>query len=303
MKRLLFLTLFLFVSFSIWAQSDFTVKKSSRGFYIEHQVMAKESFFSIGRNYNIHHQTIAKFNGLQTSKGLSKGQVLRIPLNDSNFDQKSGKGVPVYHINSSNPTPREITEAFNVGSTELYKWNTMNAISTSGAKIIVGFLITKEMPSLVVDLSSNTLPSQPPITRTEDKPKETEAVVPKKEEKKADVISVSNDNRTGNGFFKGDFERQIRKFPLSTEQMVTSGVFKTTSGWQDAKYYLLIDKVEPGTIVKITNPINNKSVYAKVLYGMDGIRQNEGLDIRISNSAAAALDITDTDKFFVKVNY
>jgi hypothetical protein len=84
---------------------------------------------------------------------------------------------------------------------------------------------------------------------------------------------------------------------------VTSGIFKTTSGWQDAKYYLLIDKVEPGTIVRITNPANNKIVYAKVLYAMEGIRQNEGLDIRISNAAASALDITDIEKFIVKVNY
>jgi hypothetical protein len=36
---------------------------------------------------------------------------------------------------------------------------------------------------------------------------------------------------------------------------------------------------------------------------MNGIRQNEGLDIRISNAAAASLGVTETDKFIVKVNY
>ena len=59
----------------------------------------------------------------------------------------------------------------------------------------------------------------------------------------------------------------------------------------------------PGTIIKIINPTNNNAIYAKVLGEMSGIRQNEGLNIRMSNAAAAALNISDQDKFIVKVNY
>ncbi len=95
----------------------------------------------------------------------------------------------------------------------------------------------------------------------------------------------------------------MKASPLSKNETVTSGIFKTASGWQDAKYYLLIDKVSPGTIVKVINPTNNKAVYAKVLGEMSGIRQNEGLNIRISNAAASVLDIAEQDKFIVKVNY
>ncbi|MBS1655507.1 MAG: peptide-binding protein, partial [Bacteroidetes bacterium] len=104
-------------------------------------------------------------------------------------------------------------------------------------------------------------------------------------------------------FFKPYFDQQIKTNPVSTEITVTAGIFKTTSGWQDAKYYLLMDKVEPGTIVKLTNPTNNKSVFAKVLGQMSGIKQNEGLNIRISNAAAAIMEITDTDKFILKADY
>jgi hypothetical protein len=46
---------------------------------------------------------------------------------------------------------------------------------------------------------------------------------------------------------------------------------------------MLIDGVQPGTILKIINPANNKTVYAKVLGQMSGIRLNAGFDIRISN--------------------
>ena len=87
------------------------------------------------------------------------------------------------------------------------------------------------------------------------------------------------------------------------EETATASIFKTASGWQDTKYYALMDGVEPGTIIRVVNPTNNKAIYAKVLGGMSGIRQNAGLDVRISNAAASVLDITDTEKFVVKVNY
>jgi len=64
-----------------------------------------------------------------------------------------------------------------------------------------------------------------------------------------------------------------------------------------------MDGVQPGTIIKVSNPSNNKIIYAKVLGEMAGIRQNEGFDIRISSAAASALQITEQDKFIVKVNY
>ena len=64
-----------------------------------------------------------------------------------------------------------------------------------------------------------------------------------------------------------------------------------------------MDGVEPGTIVRVINPSNSKAVYAKVLGAMSGISQNKGLDVRISNAAANVLNISDTEKFIVKVNY
>jgi hypothetical protein len=53
----------------------------------------------------------------------------------------------------------------------------------------------------------------------------------------------------------------------------------------------------------VINPTNSKAIYAKVLGEMSGIRQNQGYDVRISNAAASALDVSDTDKFIVRVNY
>ena len=127
----------------------------------------------------------------------------------------------------------------------------------------------------------------------------------KEEPKKAEPVVKQQDaiKDDGTGYFKSNFFQQIKVSPLTKEQTVTSSIFKTVSGWQDGKYYLLINGVEPGTIVKLTNPSNSKTVFAKVLYAMDKIRENQGVDVRISDAAAATLAVNETDKFILKVNY
>ena len=130
--------------------------------------------------------------------------------------------------------------------------------------------------------------------------KKTEVPVSKPVSNTAIQVAVNDGN---GGYFKPMFDKQVKQQPLKADETATAGIFKTASGWQDAKYYALMDKVEPGTIVRIINPTNNKAVYAKVLGEMSGIRQNQGYNIRMSNAAASALDVGDTEKFIVRVNY
>ena len=44
-----------------------------------HTVAAKESWYSIGRMYNVHPRDLATYNNLSLDKGLSIGQVIKIP--------------------------------------------------------------------------------------------------------------------------------------------------------------------------------------------------------------------------------
>ena len=300
---------------------DLLIKNGSRGFFLEHTTAAKENFFSIGRLYNAHPRFIASFNSLDMNKGLSLGQHLQIPLTDSNFSQKVNKGAPVYYMAGGKENLTKISSANKVTVEKLKFWNNLSGDNiAAGKKLIVGFLVSGELavqkeitiktgaPVVTVPESNKTVPqavkeqNEPkkeegknnPIVKEEIKP--TEPVFTKIKEEVKPTVNEE-------GFFKSYFNRQVIVYPVSKEATVTSGIFITTSGWQDKKYFILIDKVEPGMIVKITNPSNTRIIYAKVLYSMEGIRQNQGLDIRISNAAADALGITDTEKFIVKVNY
>ena len=331
MKKLMTVASLLFIYSFVFSQ-DLMVKSGSKGLYLEHKVAAKEGLFPIGRMYNVHPRHIANFNGIDFNKGLAIGQKINIPLTDTNFKQNVNKGVPVYYV-TEKESLANISAKSKAQIGDLRGWNNLTTDNVSaGTKMIVGFLITNEMQDRVVTITPKTLVVEESVSNVK-KQETSEKKQPLPEVKKDVVVeeSVSDikkaeeqakkiypdgkktepvivkqqevTNNDGTGYFKNNFFQQVKTAPVTKDQTVTSSIFKTQSGWQDAKYYLLINGIEPGTIVKITNPSNSKTVYAKVLYSMDKIRQNQGVDMRISDAAASSLAVSETDKFILKVNY
>ena len=328
MMKNFFLFAFVFITlthFSFAQTADLILKSNDKGLYLDHKVTAKENFYSIGRLYNAPPKEIAAINGLDMGKGLSLGQTIRIPLAAANFSQAVNEGTPVYYKVSDKESLIKVSNANNKVSLEnLRRWNNLSGDNVSaGNKLIVGFIVGGQMPVVAKQETEKVKPEkelviekkEPEKIKEEKEPAVEKKMAEKNDDKenklaspKAELNTVMIDNvvksdAPAQGYFKSFFDQQIKISPISRNQTVTSGIFKTASGWQDAKYYMLIDGVQPGTILKIINPANNKTVYAKVLGQMSGIRLNAGLDIRISNSAAAALEINETDKFIVKLSY
>ncbi len=312
-------------NFSFAQTNDLMIKSSDKGLYLDHKVTAKENFYSVGRLYNAPPKEIAALNGLDMSKGLSLGQTIRIPLLATNFSQTINEGTPVYYKVSDKESLMKVSNANNKVSLEnLRRWNNLSGDNVSaGNKLIVGFIVGGQMPVVAKQETGKIKPEKELVVEKKEPEKikeQKEPVVEKKMEEKIDdrdnklaspkselntviMDNVIKSDAPAQGYFKPFFDQQIKISPISRNQTVTSSIFKTASGWQDAKYYMLIDGVQPGTILKIINPANNKTVYAKVLGQMSGIRLNTGFDIRISNSAATALEISETDKFIVKLSY
>jgi len=105
-------------------------------------------------------------------------------------------------------------------------------------------------------------------------------------------------NYSGSGFFATQFNEKDKN--LQTVLGV-SKTFKTASGWSDGKYYILANNIEPGTIVKITTD-NGNAVYAKVLWNLGDMKDNAGINFRVSNATAAALH-EDNASFNVNVSF
>ncbi len=305
---------------------DLMVKSGDQGMYLDHKVAPRESFFAIGRLYNLTPAELAAYNKLDLNKGLLIGQVLRIPLNENNFTQTGNSGTPVYHKVAPNEGLIRISRLNNdVPLTHLKGWNKLTSDQVrAGSKLVVGFVKSTALAKVtlpaplketeiaeikpVEEKNEEVVAEIKPVVKEEAKPevKEEPKQEVKEEPQKVEPAFAKNEEKTAvseNGYFKYHFDQQIKNTPVTKEAMLTSGIFKTTSGWLDAKYYLLMDGVQPGTIVKVVNPTNNTAIYAKVLGEMAGIRQNEGFDIRISSAAASALKVTEEDKFIVKANW
>ncbi|HVT84574.1 MAG TPA: LysM peptidoglycan-binding domain-containing protein [Chitinophagaceae bacterium] len=320
---LFFLLQFLVANFLFAQTEELTLKFGDKGLYVEHKITPKENFYSLGRSFNVPPKYLATYNSLDMAKGLSIGQVIKIPLTDTNFSQSVNEGMPVYTIAGEKESLSRISSRNNKVSIENLKaWNDLSGDNAGNSKkLIVGFLTSGELAKANSIVIAKKEPAINPETTKKkvEAVKKTEPVVddninkeenketvkeePKKEETVKEAVKMETTTTSGLGYFMNDFQQQIKVYPLSKEVTVTSGIFKTTSGWQDAKYYALMDGVDPGTVIKVTNPSNNKSIYAKVLGAMKGIRQNQGLDLRISDAAISALEISDPDKFIVKVNY
>nr|WP_294906145.1 LysM peptidoglycan-binding domain-containing protein [uncultured Lacibacter sp.] len=286
--------------------------------YLNHSIGPKENFYSIGRIYNISPRVFAPYNGLELTSPLSIGQQMRIPLNEVNFWQSGTRKeneivVPVYYAAKQGETVGKISQLFGTDNASIQSWNNIsgNAVS-AGTKVIVGFLkVDKTLSSLASHGMS--VRTEPPVVKQQPKqeePKKQEVVVKKEEPKqevkvetpkpepKKEEPKVVNDavSYAGNGFFKDEFNRQTNNGRRTDANNGAGSVFKSTSGWSDGKYYVLIDNVEKGTIVMVRNPSNGKAVYAKVLGSVEETSPGSGLMFRISNSAAAQLGIS-AEKF------
>ena len=127
---------------------------------MEHTVAPKESFYSIGRLYNVPPKELASYNHLPLENGLSVGYDLKIPLDKNNFSQtkKATNGeahVPLFHTVGPNETLYRLGVNYNkVPLASLKKWNHLQSDAVSvGSSMIVGYL--------KVDKNQSALASQP----------------------------------------------------------------------------------------------------------------------------------------------
>lgn len=331
MTKWFMLIFFTFITgnFLFAQQNNLEIKGARGNLYVDHTVSAKESFYSIGRMYNVNPKELASFNHLKLQSGLDIGQDLKVPLNNSNFLQSgnAAKGevlVPVYHTITSGETLYRLGVNYNkVPLSSLKKWNHLSSDAVSvGNPMIVGYLkVNKAESSLANTVNtvkqvavndqkeavhvSQKPAATPEITTPAKAPEVVKTAVNEKVaeqpgENKIPETTNSDINFSG-GYFRDLYQQQNQNKP-AVDRNGSAGVFKSTSGWQDGKYYCFNNDAAPGTILKVKNNGTGKIVYAKVLDAIPDIKQNSGLAIVISNAAAEELGAGE-NKFDCQLSY
>ena len=335
----LFLISFFFIQFA-QAQTpsnELTVYGQTGKLYLEHTVVAKENWYSVGRLYNVSPKELAPFNHLALTQPLAIGQVLQIPLTAVNFSQDGKKTpaetlVPVYHTTQEKEWMYRISVNHNkVPIATLEKWNNMNKDAVRpGMRLIVGYLKVKTALSAlstapaatpataaVTPPAENKQAANPPVSAPASAPTTTADIAKPISTKTPDSpIAKPVSTRTSpettrtmtqapsapppphfdGGVFKSEF------LDNGKNSTGVAGIFKSTSGWQDGKYYALMNNVAIGSIIKVTETASGKSVFVKVLGQLPDMKESVGLAIRISNAAAAEMGET-AERFNVQVSY
>jgi LysM repeat protein len=240
--------------------------------------------------------------------------------------------TPIYHTVAKKETLYHISTLYNkVPIADIKKWNHLTSDALNeGAQLIVGYtkgnaapVVTKKEEVKAPDTkvadaeakkemkkkeeaekkAANDMAET--VKHQEDKVVNKETPPPPPPVKNVEVVTTPVNNTKAvdfkGGIFKNLFEEQTKGRSLITETGA-GGIFKSTSGWEDGKYYCLHNNAPAGTILKITNTATGKTVYAKVLDLITDIKQNNGLIVRISNAAADALGVTD-NKLDCTINY
>ena len=312
--RISVLVLLLMAGQVLFGQADLMIQGASPDLYLTHRVVPKETWYSIGRMYNLSPKEIAAYNKTSMDRPLGIDQAVRIPLT-SNFSQTLSKSsdevlIPLYHIIKEKEWMYRISVNHNkVPIENLEKWNNVSRDQAkAGTKLIVGFLKVKESQS---PLAANGYASPQTAERDVARQPTPEPAVKKdapvlkdnspipRETPKTEAARESGTPAAAN-FRGGYFRAQYDATGQSANGV--SGIFRSTSGWKDGKYYALMNNVPVGTIVKVNFPSTNKSVYAKVLGQLPDMRESQGLTIRISEAAASELGAGNT-KFTVDVAY
>ncbi|WP_161596761.1 LysM peptidoglycan-binding domain-containing protein [Chitinophaga vietnamensis] len=316
-KTILSVALFGLCAGAVKAQDTLQVQGTAPNLYITHVVKKGENFYSIGRAYGISPKEIASANKISMDQGLQLGHAVHIPLTAANFSQKADAGgQPVYHKVEGKETLYRVSVNYNkVPLANIRQWN---GFSGDGLKkdsyLIIGYLKSGGVAPAKKEKEPAPAPvattPEPASTPAPEQPKKEVAKKEKQKEQAPPPATETHDTApapapaapvvtsTG-GSFEELYEQQTKGGKKVTAEKGPGTWFKSNAV---GKYYALHNSAPRGTIIKVTNPLNGKAVYAKVLDVIPQMKSNAGLIIKLSDSAMQALGSSDA-KFYCELSY
>ncbi|MBS0026915.1 LysM peptidoglycan-binding domain-containing protein [Chitinophaga sp. 22321] len=320
-KSILSIVLFGFSAGAVQAQDTLQVQGTSPALYISHVVKKGENFYSLSRAYGLPPKEIAAANKVNMEQGLQLGRSIHIPLTAANFSQKAGAaGKPVYHKVTDKETLYRVSVNYNkVPLDNIRQWNNF---SGDGLKkdsyVIIGYMkaagVASEPAPKVEKVKEKALPvkeaaettvtlSPPPPPPAKDPVKKEPETHPVAEETTPAPAPAPAAAKPAAANSSADFEQLYDQQTNSGKKADTE---KGPGTWFKSnavgKYYALHNTAPRGTIIKVTNPLNGKSVYAKVLDVIPQMKANAGLIIKLSDSAMQALGSNES-RFYCELSY
>ena len=246
-------------------QTTYVVQKGKK--YISYKVQTGDGLYGLSKKYHVSQQEIIDANP-KTGSRIMVGTTILIPVSTApKPDIVSANGKAIYYTTKKNETLYSIASANNVSVDDLKKWNKFNNNAVfPGKKIIVGY--------------------------------ETEKI---KEAKKEEVHPKDED------YIDPKYSEDYKK-KGSANTEVKEVDEKSVAGWIDdgsviSNKSLALHKTAPaGTIIKLTNLMNGKTQFVKIIGKLPDDPENPEVSIKITKSMARKLGVLD--KYFrVQLHY
>lgn len=229
---------------------------------IIHRLTAKESYYSLGRQYNVIPKDISSFNA---NKRLKVGETIKIPTNRTFSTSR------IVQTNSTNTDP-EFVE-YKVGAGE-----TLYTISKR-------FQVTVAYIEEFNNLKGKSL-QVGQILRIPQGPRPIQHI--------ADPVAVE------------EVEKKLSlppdRYGLTEVNNKGIGVWIDGLNTDDGNMLALHKTAPVGTIIKITNPMTQRTTYAKVVGKYNDSNDTRDAIIVISKATASLIGIIDK-RFLVNISY
>lgn len=301
------------------AQEKAVAKSTSQSGNLFHTVKKGETLSAIARKYNVPASEIAALNNLKKNQ-INIGQKLIIKKDNREIVEKEvattknteptaavakadrmtkskteSNSSNVYHTVTKGETLYGISKKYGVSSKDVEDWNDIKNKSVKiGQKLIVKKEVAAASPTLETvrtKVADNTMDA-PKTAEVEKKVNE----VKEAETKTAETKSVDENIST----------TVIDKTPSgkNVKQAIENGeaAWVNDADLNPNKYFALHRSAPIGTIMKVTNRMNGKYVFVKVIGKLPGTGDNDKLIVKISKAAADRLGVLD-QTFQCELNY
>ncbi|MDE1193340.1 MAG: LysM peptidoglycan-binding domain-containing protein [Arachidicoccus sp.] len=267
--------------------------------YIVHTIKDGETLTKLANKYGTTVGDIMRLNQMTTSSKLSIGEEVKIPTSQASKETTHvvAKGETLYSIAKKNHiTVAQLRDWNNIPDNTIKDGQTLrltapdNNSTKDDASNIASSSQEKNTSAADNSASANTVAASQISADDNAKQRSSDA--------ETETSQTSVNNNPDEGVFGVTYQSKANGTELITKG--TASIFKSASGWEDKKYYILMNDIAPGTIVKVQ--ANGKTVYAKVLWNLGNVKENQGLSYRISDAAASVLNLSG-NTFDIIVSY
>lgn len=268
---------------------------------ILHKIEAKETYYAVARLYNVPPRDLISYNGNQS---LKIGDIIKVPTNEafvstgalvgstnqsrsaaSSGSPNAGSEFFEYKVGPKE-TLFSISKQFDVAVEEIKSTNAL-----SGNSLNVGQLLKiPNTEAMEANDAANNVISNEELNSVSS---ETSDVVRESDVQEEEPDSVVAENST---------KKPTDRYGLRQMSSKGLGIWMDDLNGDGGKMLALHNEAPIGTVIKVTNPMTNRTTYAKVVGKFNETAQNKDAIIVISKAVASLIGVIDR-RFQVSISY